>query len=207
MSRSFRVALATAAVLVGAIGWSTGSSASVPRMDGVTGAASARENAVRGDRVVVGAPAPTTTTPATTTTTTGSNTQVDLDPLLLTVLDLTNAERAKVGLPALTLNPLLSQAAQGHSEDQARRNTLTHYGANGESPGDRIRATGYVFRTWAENAAMGYRTAESVMSGWMGSSGHRANILRSTVTEIGLGIAYTPSGVPYWTQVFAARRS
>ncbi len=67
--------------------------------------------------------------------------------------------------------------------------------------------TGYRFRTWAENAAMGYRTAEHVMSGWMNSSGHRANILRSSVTEIGLGLAYSAGGVPYWTQVFAAPRN
>ncbi len=200
MPRPLRVTLVAVAI-AGAIGWSTGSSASVPDMDGVTGAASARENAVRGERVVVAPPDPAPTT--TTTTVPGG---ID-DPLLQAVLDLTNAERAKVGLPALTVNPLLSQAAQVHSEDQARRNTLTHYGVNGESPGDRIRATGYVFRTWAENAAMGYRTAESVMSGWMNSSGHRANILRATVTEIGLGLAYTPSGVPYWTQVFASPRN
>lgn len=129
-----------------------------------------------------------------------------LDPLLTRVLELTNIERAKVGLAPLRVDDQLNEAAQFHSDDQARRNTLTHYGPNGESPGDRIAATGYQFRMWAENAAMGYSSAESVMNGWMNSSGHRANILRAGVSEIGLGLAYTPSGIPYWTQVFAEPR-
>jgi uncharacterized protein YkwD len=44
------------------------------------------------------------------------------------------------------------------------------------------------------------------MSGWMNSPGHRANLLNPNMTEIGLGLAYTAGGYPYWTQDFAAPR-
>ncbi|MEL6891980.1 MAG: CAP domain-containing protein [Actinomycetota bacterium] len=195
MLRSVRLALVAVAVS-GAIGASVGVSASSSvtiEPDEVDGAAVATQSAIRSPERTSVEPDPGPQA--------GS-----LDPLLQSVLDLTNAERARVGLAPLQHNALLTQAAQLHSEDQARRDTLTHYGPNGESPGDRIAATGYRFRTWAENAAMGYRTAESVMDGWMNSPGHRDNVLRASVTEIGLGLAYTPSGVPYWTQVFAAPR-
>lgn len=161
-----------------------------------SGAATVTQNAERGTRhsvAPVPAPAPAPQT--------GS-----LDPLLVRVFELTNIERAKVGLAPLTINAQLNEAAQFHSNDMAARKTLTHYGPNGESPGDRIAATGYSFRMWAENAAMGYRSAESVMKGWMNSPGHKANILRANVSEIGLGLAYTPAGTPYWTQVFAEPR-
>jgi uncharacterized protein YkwD len=129
-----------------------------------------------------------------------------LIPELQRVLDLTNAERTSRGLAPLTHNPLLGQAAQSHSQDQANMRTLTHTGSDGSNPGERITRTGYSWRTWAENAAAGYRSADEVMEGWMNSSGHRANLLNPKVTEIGLGLAYTPSGYPYWTQDFAAPR-
>ncbi len=192
-----RIALAVAGALLAAIGWSAASAAAdqhiaAPVIDG----ASATAPAERGERISL---APSTPAPTTPGSVTG-------DPLLDRVLELTNAERARAGLPALRWNAQLTQAAQAHSEDQARRNTLTHYGPNGESPGDRIDLTGYQWRSWAENAAMGYRSAESVMAGWMNSPGHRANILRANVTEIGLGLAESSHGVPYWTQVFAAPR-
>ncbi len=192
-----RIALVVAGALLATLGWSAASSAAdqhiaAPVIDG----ASASAPAERGERIRLAPSTPVTTTPSSITG----------DPLLDRVLELTNAERARAGLPALRWNAQLAQAAQVHSADQARRNTLTHYGPNGESPGDRIAATGYQYRSWAENAAMGYRSAESVMDGWMNSSGHRANILRSSVTEIGLGLAYSSSGRPYWTQVFAAPR-
>ena len=52
-----------------------------------------------------------------------------------------------------------------------------------------------------ENIAMGYRTADAVMAGWMNSEGHRENILRSSFGSIGV-CAYTVNGVTYWVQLF-----
>jgi uncharacterized protein YkwD len=129
-----------------------------------------------------------------------------LSPEFQRVLDLTNAERTARGLVPLTYSPQLGLAAQIHSQDQANMGTLTHTGSDGSNPGARITRTGYSWRTWAENAAAGYRTADEVMSGWMNSPGHRANLLNPNMTEIGLGLAYTAGGYPYWTQDFAAPR-
>ena len=129
-----------------------------------------------------------------------------LHPELQRVLDLTNLERTSRGLAPLTHNSKLGTAAQLHSEDQASMRTLTHTGSDGSNPGDRITRAGYEWRTWAENAAAGFPTADEVMVAWMNNPGHRANLLSASVTEIGLGLAETSSGYRYWTQNFAAPR-
>ncbi|MNL82429.1 Cysteine-rich secretory protein family protein [compost metagenome] len=49
---------------------------------------------------------------------------------------------------------------------------------------------------------MGYSTPEAVMNGWMNSSGHKANILKTGFGKIGIGIAKNSSGRLYWTQLF-----
>ena len=122
------------------------------------------------------------------------------------VVDLTNAERARAGLPALGIDARLMAAAQGHSADQAGRDTMTHTGSDGSNAGTRITRQGFTWRSWAENVAMGYPDAPSVMAGWMDSPGHRANVLSANVTHIGVGLAHAADGTPYWTQVFAAPR-
>ena len=113
------------------------------------------------------------------------------------VVDLTNAERAKAGCPALQVDPRLTAAAQLHSEDMAANNYFSHTSLDGRSFVDRIRAQGYP-SPGAENIAKGYRTAAAVMAGWMGSDGHRRNILNCSLRAIGVGLA--PGNV--WTQDF-----
>ena len=120
------------------------------------------------------------------------------------VVDLTNVERAKAGLPALSIDQRLTNAAQAHSADQAARDYMSHTGSDGSNAGTRIGRQGYAWRAWAENVAMGYPDGASVTTGWMNSAGHRANILSASVTQIGVGLAYAADGSPYWTQVFAA---
>lgn len=131
---------------------------------------------------------------------------VQLVAELEAVLAETNAQRVANGLAPFTLEARLTQAAQGHSEDQAAMRLLTHTGSDGSTPGDRITRSGYVWRTWAENAAAGYRDGTAVVIAWMNSAGHRANLMNPQLTEIGLGLAYTADGYPYWTQAFAAPR-
>ena len=83
---------------------------------------------------------------------------------------------------------------------------LTHTGSGASSPGDRMKAAGYdVSGGWAENIARGYTTADAVMQGWMGSTGHRANILNCSLKAIGVGVARSKDGQLYWTQDFGAR--
>lgn len=120
------------------------------------------------------------------------------------VVDLVNAERAKAGCKALTIDDKLMTAAQRHSQDQADHGNMSHTGSDGSDPGDRIDRVGYQWRTYGENVAWNQKTPAAVMDAWMNSPGHRANILNCAFTEIGVGIA--SSNGPYWTQDFAAPR-
>jgi uncharacterized protein YkwD len=117
------------------------------------------------------------------------------------VTALTNAERAAVGCGQLRTDERLRTAARGHSQDMADNDYFSHTGLDGSSPTDRARAAGYSGGV-AENIAMGYRTPEDVMRGWMNSDGHRNNLLNCNHRVIGVGLAYDSRGRAYWTQNF-----
>ncbi len=119
------------------------------------------------------------------------------------VLALVNQYRADNGLAPLTLNAKLSASAQDYAQVLSDWGTLSHTGPDGSTPGDRIAATGYSAMTWGENIADGYSSPDAVMTGWMNSSGHRANILGASYKEIGIGVAGTEP--LYWVQDFGAQ--
>ncbi|MEV5558360.1 CAP domain-containing protein [Nonomuraea wenchangensis] len=121
------------------------------------------------------------------------------------VVRLTNAERAKGGCGALTHDSRLRRAAYEHSADMAKNDYFEHDSQDGRDVGDRIRATGFTASAWAENIAMGQRTAAEVVKGWMNSDGHRRNIMNCAYTHIGVGAAKDGQGRLYWTQDFARR--
>ncbi|GLY19351.1 CAP domain-containing protein [Kineosporia rhizophila] len=137
---------------------------------------------------------PSTTTPPSSGGGSGGGSQAEQ------VLKLTNEERKSAGCNTmLKLNSKLNAAAQGHSDDMATQKYFDHTGKDGRSPFDRMSDAGYKFGAAAENIAQGYGSASAVVEGWMNSSGHKANILNCTYTEMGLGYA---SNGNYWTQVF-----
>src|SRR5690606_20033310 len=117
------------------------------------------------------------------------------------VVALTNAERAAAGCDDLRTDERLREAARRHSEDMAANDYFSHTSLDGRSPFDRMRDAGYPNGA-AENIAMGYRSPQAVMEGWMNSEGHRNNILNCGLTAIGVGLAYDSGGRPYWTQKF-----
>ena len=124
------------------------------------------------------------------------------------VVTLTNAERAKAGCGPLAVNATLTAVAQAHSQDMATNNYFDHNSQDGRTPFDRMTAAGYRYSTAAENIAAGQRTPQDVMTAWMNSPGHRANILNCALKEIGVGYA-TGSGSQYgvyWTQDFGTPR-
>jgi uncharacterized protein YkwD len=125
------------------------------------------------------------------------------------VIQLTNAERAAAGVPALAMDGRLMVAAQLHANQMAQLQRMEHDLPDGPypTPADRLAAAGYAWRTYGENIAFNYRSPDEVMRGWMGSSGHRANILSGAFTQIGAAVARDAQGRPYWVQVFAAPRS
>ncbi|MBQ8390218.1 MAG: SafA/ExsA family spore coat assembly protein [Oscillibacter sp.] len=115
------------------------------------------------------------------------------------VIRLVNAERAKQGLKALTANWELSRVARYKSQDMVDNKYFSHTSPTYGSPFQMIKNFGISFRTAGENIAYGQRTPQAVVNAWMNSSGHRANILNSSYTQIGVG--YVASG-NYWTQMF-----
>ena len=115
------------------------------------------------------------------------------------VVRLVNMERAKHGLAPLSHNWELSRVARYKSQDMADKGYFSHNSPTFGSPFDMMKAFGISYRTAGENIAKGQRSPAAVVNAWMNSSGHRANILNSSYTQIGVG--YVASG-NHWTQMF-----
>ena len=123
------------------------------------------------------------------------------------VLELTNAERQKAGLPPLVLNDSLTDAAQNYSQVLATTGCFEHTCGPVPDFAERDGQAGYT--NWSaigENIAAGYETPDAVVAGWMASPGHRANILSPNFTEIGIGMVSGGGKFgTYWTQEFGSR--
>lgn len=118
------------------------------------------------------------------------------------VVRLVNVERAKQGLSPLEHDWQLSRVARYKSEDMQKNKYFSHTSPTYGSPFNMMKNFGISYRTAGENIAKGYRTPAAVVEGWMNSPGHRANILNSSFTHIGVG--YVQNG-SYWTQMFVGR--
>lgn len=118
------------------------------------------------------------------------------------VIRLVNEIRVQNGLNPLTHHWELSRVARYKSQDMKDNRYFSHTSPIYGSPFQMIRNFGISYRSAGENIARGYASAQAVVDGWMNSSGHRANILNSNYTHIGVG--YVASG-NYWTQMFIAK--
>ena len=118
------------------------------------------------------------------------------------VVRLVNQRRAEHGLMPLTLDWQLSRVARYKSQDMKDLGYFSHTSPTYGSPFQMMKSFGISYRTAGENIAKGYASPEAVVNSWMNSPGHRANILNSTYTHIGVG--YVPSG-NYWTQMFISK--
>ncbi len=132
--------------------------------------------------------------------------QDDVAGRAATVLDEVNRVRATAGLPGVALDARLGAAAQSHALDMARTGQMAHLGSRGDTLQDRLRANGYAYTRVAENIAAGQPTAEDLIADWMGSPGHRANLLDPETSQIGVGYAFRSddSFRHYWALVLAA---
>ncbi len=115
------------------------------------------------------------------------------------VVRLVNEIRVKNGLNKLTEDWELSRVARYKSQDMKDNNYFSHTSPVYGSPFNMIKNFGIPYTAAAENIAKGQSTPQAVVNAWMNSSGHRANILNSSYTKIGVG--YVKSG-NYWTQMF-----
>ncbi|APC47228.1 CAP domain-containing protein [Virgibacillus halodenitrificans] len=118
------------------------------------------------------------------------------------VFELTNQEREKNGLAPLKVDVELSKVAREKSRDMAANNYFSHNSPTYGSPFDMMKQFGITYRAAGENIAKGQRTPEEVVNAWMNSEGHRANILSSKYTHIGIG--YVEQG-NHWTQQFIGK--
>jgi uncharacterized protein YkwD len=101
------------------------------------------------------------------------------------VVQQTNAERARHGLPPLAVDQRLVQSARAHTVWMTRARRLQH-----------------TSRPVAENIAMGQQTPQEAVRSWMSSSGHRANILNRGYRRIGVSAYSALDGTTFWTQQF-----
>jgi len=111
--------------------------------------------------------------------------KVELITIERNVIDHTNAERARYGLPALEVDDELMESARGHATWMTLNQTVQH-----------------TRQPLAENIAMGQRSSQEVVQCWMNSSGHRANILNAGHRRIGVAAYRTIQGTIFWCQQF-----
>jgi hypothetical protein len=117
----------------------------------------------------------------------------DFFPRALTpeqVVRYTNEFRSSHGLPPVTINTQLSAAAEARALDMKRHQYFAHENPlTGKGPSEAIAEAGYVARLSAENIAKGtWRSNQALVQAWIDSPGHRANILKPEVREIGVGL-------------------
>jgi uncharacterized protein YkwD len=123
------------------------------------------------------------------------------------VVQLVNAHRASRGLAPLAVSASLTRAADWKARHMAAYRYLAH---NDPAPpvartvGQRLAACGYGGKTYGENVAYGFPTAAGVVSAWLRSAGHRANIESRSFGTIGVGVATAANGSVYWAQNFGS---
>ncbi len=120
------------------------------------------------------------------------------------ILNLVNAERKKAGVPLLTLSTEVSSVAQVKAQDMATNGYFDHNSPTYGSPFSMLTSFGVNYRSAGENIAKGQQTATAVMTAWMNSSGHKANILSTSYTQLGVGYAAN-NGSPVWVQMFISK--
>lgn len=158
-----------------------------------------------------GGSASTGTTAGTSTSVTDLATQYPScsavsDPAAMAaeVLRLVNEERTSRGLGALSSSDVLAEQAMLHACEMIQYTFFAHENPrNGSTPGDRITASGFPAAAWGENIAAGQSTPQEVVTGWMNSDGHRANILNANYTHLGVGVRRGGFYGIYWVQLFA----
>lgn len=118
------------------------------------------------------------------------------------VLRLTNAERLKAGLVPLSVFPALQKAAAARKAEVASSYELHHTRPDGSSCFTALTEQDVDYKSAGENIAAGQRTPQRALAAWMGSDGHRENILNAAFTHLGCG--YLGEGFlgTSWVQMF-----
>ncbi len=126
------------------------------------------------------------------------------------VISLTNGEREAKGIVTLKRNELLDAAAQMKAEDMAQKGYYAHVSPDGVTPMFFVERAGYRYLAIGENLVVQRTDAKQVVDAFMGSPGHRANILRKDFTEIGVGVAkgtYKGKDTTFTVQIFGTPKA
>jgi uncharacterized protein YkwD len=118
--------------------------------------------------------------------TAGKTGDAELTEVEQQMLEKTNAQRARYGLPPLRAVRRLIRTARSHAAWMTNNRALQHTN-----------------QPVGENIAMGQHTTDEAVHDWMNSPGHRANILSSSYTQTGVAAYRTPDGTIYWCQQFS----
>jgi uncharacterized protein YkwD len=103
------------------------------------------------------------------------------------ILNATNQHRAKDKLKTLDSNTVLNQAATNKVDDMFAQQYFEHVSPQNKGPADIVEKVKYEYLSVGENLALGnYNSDADLVQAWMDSPGHRANILNSKFTEIGI---------------------
>ena len=116
-----------------------------------------------------------------------------LDFSQASLLNDTNSDRSLYHESNLSLNAQLNAAAQAKAEDMVSKNYWSHDSPTKKTPWDFINSSGYQFQAAGENLAYGFSNAAAILSAWMNSPEHRANILNSNYMNVGFGVAESPN--------------
>ena len=116
-----------------------------------------------------------------------------------TVLGICNARRIEAGAKALVMDSALCRIAQAKADEMAELGYFSHTSPGFGSPPHMLLSFSVPYRFVGENIARGYGSAEEVMEKWMGSEGHRENILTPVFSKIGVGYN---SSRNIWVQLF-----
>lgn len=120
----------------------------------------------------------------------------------LEILRLVNAERKKQGLNELVLSNTLNGIATEKAKDMRDKNYFSHTSPTYGTPFQMLQQFGVTYSSAGENIAAGQTTAQQVMTDWLNSTGHRANILSKNYTELGVGYVKGGKNGTYWVQLF-----
>lgn len=135
---------------------------------------------------------------------------VHTESFITKIIELTNLERVKAGVPPLKRQDDLCKAAHWLAADMATNNYFQHADRAGRNIDSRLPYFGYKdFSTIGENIAAGQITPAVAVADWMKSPGHRANLLSPDFCEIGVGYVHVPNSESqdYWVQDFGSRAS
>ncbi len=128
-----------------------------------------------------------------------------LAPAVSALAQQTNATRAARGQAQLRVDAKLSQVAQRHACDLARRQVVSHRDSKGRKPMARVKGAGFRACFSAENVAQGTKSAGGTVKAWQGSAGHARNQQDPRAKSMGFGVAEGADGRLYWVGLYAAR--